>query len=244
MATVRTEWRGRVAVVTIDRPDRRNAVDHATLLALRAAQIEASERNARGLVVTGEPPAFCAGADLTGVEGGEFTRALFDVLWGFGRLPFACVAAVDGAALGAGMQLAAACDLRVATPDSRFGIPAAKLGLAVDHWTVERLAREAGWSVARNMLMTAATYDAASLVGPGFVHRLGALDDALAWADEIAELAPLTIAAHKVALERSGRPPEPDELVTDARERAWSSDDQREGREAFFERRPPRFSGT
>ena len=244
MTTVRTEWRGRVVVVTIDRPERRNAVDHPTLLSLRAAQIEASERAARVLVLTGAPPAFCAGADLTGVEGDEFTRALFDVLWGFGRLPFACLAAVDGAALGAGTQLAAACDLRVATPGSRFGIPAAKLGLAVDHWTVERLARETGWSVARNMLMTAATYDAAGLVGPGFVHRLGGLDDALAWADEIAELAPLTIAAHKVALERSGPPPAPDDAVTDARERAWSSDDQREGRQAFFERRPPRFTGS
>ena len=243
MTTVRTAWRGRVVVVTIDRPDRRNAVDHRTLLALRAAQVEAAEREARVLVLTGSPPAFCAGADLTGVEGGEFTRALFDVLFGFVGLPIACVAAVDGAALGAGMQLAAACDLRIATPDSRFGIPAAKLGLAVDHWTVERLAREAGWSVARNMLLTASIYDAAGLVGPGFVHRLGGLDDALAWADEIAELAPLTVAAHKIALERSAPPPESDELVAAARERAWESDDQREGREAFYERRPPRFTG-
>ena len=176
-------------------------------------------------------------------RGGGADLPLFDVLFGFVGLPIACVAAVDGAALGAGMQLAAACDLRIATPDSRFGIPAAKLGLAVDHWTVERLAREAGWSVARNMLLTASIYDAAGLVGPGFVHRLGGLDDALAWADEIAELAPLTVAAHKIALERSAPPPEPDELVAAARERAWESEDQREGREAFFERRPPRFTG-
>ena len=82
--TVRTEWRDRVLVVTIDRPERRNAVDHQTLLSLRAAQAVAVEGDARVLVLTGEPPAFCAGADLTGVESGEFTRVLLDVLHGSG----------------------------------------------------------------------------------------------------------------------------------------------------------------
>ena len=242
--TVRTEWRDRVLVVTIDRPERRNAVDHQTLLSLRAAQAVAVEGDARVLVLTGEPPAFCAGADLTGVESGEFTRVLLDVLHGFGQLPFACIAAIDGPALGAGTQLAIACDLRVATPSSRFGIPAAKLGLVVDHWTVERLAREAGWSIARNMLLTAATYDAAALVAPGFVHRLGGLDAALEWAAEIALLAPLTIAGHKLALERSGSMPVHDDVVAAARDEAWASTDAEEGRTAFLAKRPPRFTGT
>ena len=96
------------------------------------------------LVLTGAPPAFSAGADLTGVEEGEFARLLAEVLRGFTELPIPTIAAVDGPALGAGTQLAVACDLRVATPASRFGIPAARLGLVVDHWTVERLARELG----------------------------------------------------------------------------------------------------
>ena len=129
-----------VLVVTLDRPERRNAVDHATLLALLEAQAAAAA--ARALVLTGAPPAFCAGADLTGVEEGEFARALSRVLRGFTALPIPTVAAVDGPALGAGTQLVVACDLRVATPASRFGVPAARLGLVVDHWTVERLARE------------------------------------------------------------------------------------------------------
>jgi enoyl-CoA hydratase len=241
--TVRTEWRDRVLVVTIDRPERRNAVDHQTLLSLRAAQAVAVEGGARVLVLSGAPPAFCAGADLTGVESGEFTRVLLDVLHEFGRLPFACIAAIDGPALGAGTQLAIACDLRVATASSRFGIPAAKLGLVVDHWTVERLAREAGWSIARNMLLAATTYDAAALA-PGFVHRLGGLDAALEWADEIALLAPLTIAGHKIALERSGSLPAHDDLVAAARDQAWASADAEEGRTAFLAKRPPRFTGT
>ena len=240
--TVHTEWRERVLLVTLDRPERRNAVDHATLVALQAAQAEAAEAAARVLVLTGAPPAFSAGADLTGVEGGTFADALSATLRGFTELPCTCLAAVDGPALGAGMQLAAACDLRVATPGSAFGIPAARLGLAVDHWTVERLTREVGWPTARAMLLAATTATAAELAG-GFVHRLGDLDDALAWAGELAALAPLTVAAHKVALERSAPPPEVDELVAAARARAWASDDAEEGRTAFLEKRPARFTG-
>lgn len=240
---MRTEWRDRTIVVTIDRPERRNAVDHPTLLALRAAQIEAAEGDARALVLTGSPPAFCAGADLTGVEDREFVAALLEVLTGFGELPFTCIAAVEGPALGAGTQLAIACDVRVATATSQFGIPAAKLGLAVDHWTVERLSREVGAAIARNMLLTATTYTAADLVAPGFVHRLGDLDVALMWAAEIAGLAPLTIAAHKLALERSALPPAVDDLVLQARDRAWASADAEEGRRAFLDKRPPHFTG-
>jgi enoyl-CoA hydratase len=241
--TVHTEWRGSVLLVTLDRPERRNAVDHATLLALRAAQEDAAERVARVLVLTGAPPAFSAGADLTGVEGDTFAVALAAVLRGFTGLPCACIAAVDGPALGAGTQLAAACDLRVATPTSTFGIPAARLGLAVDHWTVERLTREVGWPTARAMLLAATTFTAEALLANGFVHRLGDLGVALAWAEEVAALAPLTIGAHKVALERSAPPPDVDALVADARERAWSSADAQEGRIAFLEKRQPRFTG-
>jgi enoyl-CoA hydratase len=243
---VRVEARDDVAagivLVTLDRPHRRNAVDHQTLLELRAVQRELA--GVRVLVLTGEPPAFCAGADLTGVEEGEFARLLHEVLRGFTELPIPVVAAVDGPALGAGTQLAIACDLRVATPGSTFGIPAARLGLVVDHWTVERLAREVGWSVARSMLLAAETFDAGRLHATGAVHRLGGLADALAWASELAGLAPLTIAGHKLALERSAPSPAADELVEAARARAWASDDAVEGRAAFLEKRSPDFTGS
>ena len=231
-----------VLVVTLDRPERRNAVDHATLLALLDAHREAA--NARVLVLTGAPPAFSAGADLTGVEEGEFAIALGRVLRGFGALPIPTIAAVDGPALGAGTQLAVACDLRIATPGSRFGIPAARLGLVVDHWTVERLARELGWPIARAMLVAAEQYDATALHAAGAVHRLGNLDAALAWARELAALAPLTMAGHKLALERSGPPPAADDLVEEARRAAWASADAVEGRTAFLEKRPARFTGA
>jgi enoyl-CoA hydratase len=242
--TVRTQWRGRVLLVTLDRPARRNAVDHATLTALRDAQVAASSREARVLVLTGAPPAFCAGADLEGVEDLGFTAALSEVLRGFGELPAVCVAAIDGPALGAGMQLAAACDLRVATAESVLGIPAARLGLAVDEWTIERLSREVGWPVTRAMLLAAATSTGEELHRQGFVQRLGPLDTALRWADEIADLAPLTIASHKLAMERSAPSPVTDPDVDDARRLAWASADAVEGRAAFREKRRPRFTGT
>jgi enoyl-CoA hydratase len=197
----------------------------------------------RALVLTGSPPAFCAGADLTGVESGEFVAALRAVLQGFTELPIATIAAVDGAALGAGTQLVAACDLRVATGISVFGIPAAKLGLVVDHWTVERLAREFGWSIARAMLMAAQTYDTAQLAAAGAIHKVGDLATAMEWAGELAGLAPLTIATHKLALERSGPPPLLDALVEEARRATWASADAEEGRVAFLEKRPARFRG-
>ena len=241
---VRVEWRDRVVVVTIDRPERRNAVDLATLLALRAAQEQATSAEARVMVLTGVPPAFCAGADLTGVDSGEFLAALTAVLRGFTESAIVSIAAVHGPALGAGTQLALACDLRVATESSRFGVPAAKLGLAVDQFTVARVTQELGAPVARAMLLAAETFSGERLHACGAVHRLGDLDVALAWADEIAALAPLTIAAHKLALESlagSSTAGHPD--VNAARDAAWASADADEGRLAFLHKRAPRFTG-
>jgi enoyl-CoA hydratase len=240
---VRVEWRDRVLVVTIDRPERRNAVDHASLLALHDAQRQAVEGEARVLVLTGAPPAFCAGADLTGVENGEFVAALVRALHGFTTLGMATVAAVDGPALGAGTQLTVACDLRVAAPTSVFGIPAAKLGLAVDRWTVDRVTREFGGSVARGMLLAAHTYTAEQLHVMGGVHRLGGLAEALVWAEELAHLAPLTIQAHKLALEGLAPAPGEDDDFERARLAAWDSADAEEGRTAFLAKRRPEFRG-
>lgn len=242
--TVHLEFRERVAIVTLDRPERRNAVDHATLLALRAAQHDVADSDARCMVLTGAPPAFCAGADLTGVESGAFTDALLAALHGFSALPLPVIAAIDGPALGAGTQLAIACDLRVATPTSVFGIPAAKLGLVVDQWTIQRLAAEFGSSVARGMLVAAQPYTAAQLVVSGGVHRTGGLAEALEWAEQLVCLAPLTMAAHKLGLQRFAHAvPVADDVFEAARAAAWASDDAEEGRQAFLAKRPAQFHG-
>ena len=230
-----------VLLVTLDRPERRNAVDHATLLGLLDAQAAAAE--ARVVVLTGAAPAFSAGADLSGVREDVFAADLRRVLEGFTTLTCPVMAAIDGPALGAGAQLAAVADLRVATAESIIGVPAARLGLVIDRWTVSRFVHEFGWPITRGMLLAAETYRGDRLHAAGPVHRLGDLEVALAWASQIARLAPLSISGHKLALE-SLPPDHPDAPhVTNARETAWASDDAHEGRQAFLEKRPPKFTG-
>jgi enoyl-CoA hydratase len=167
------------------------------------------------------------------------------VLTGLAEAPLVTVAAVDGHALGAGVQLSGFADLRVATPTSTFGVPAAKLGIAVDQATIARVVELCGGGAARAMLLAAATFDGTTAHQLGFVSKLGDLGVALAWASEIAALAPLTIAAHKQALSsiRVHMNGPGDLAVRAAFERAWSSSDLQEGRSAFLERRTPRFTG-
>jgi len=114
--------------------------------------------------------------------------------------------------------------------------------LAVDRWTIDRLAREMGASVARAMLLGAQQYRAEQLHSAGAVHRIGDLHDALRWADELAQLAPLTIQAHKLGLELTAAP-DADAQFEAARSAAWSSADAEEGRTAFLEKRLPDFRG-
>jgi enoyl-CoA hydratase len=238
------EWRHAVKILTIERPERRNAVDLETLRLIRAEQLSVIEEGGRALVITGANPAFCAGADLSGVREDEFSAALQEVLVGFTQLPITTIAAIDGPALGAGAQIAAACDIRVATAASVIGVPAAKLGLVVNHWTIERLVREFSWPVARAMLLTAKLYTGEQLAHIGSVHQVGDLWAALEWAHEISLLAPLTLAGHKLALETSAGDTEVNELVDSARSLAWASNDAAEGRLAFLEKRQPNFQGS
>jgi len=233
---IHSERRGQVALLTIDRTERRNALDIDTVRHLTDAVHEASD--ARVLVLTGAGGHFCAGADLGGVEGEHFVDALRNLLLALTSTSQPVLAAVDGAALGAGTQLVVACDLRVATPAARFGIPAAKLGLMVDHWSVQRLTALAGEGPARAMLLAAEVLSGEDAHRLGLVQRVGDLDAAVDWAQEIAALAPLSIAGHKLAL--NGAPREEFQAAFD---RAWASDDLAEGMTAFRERRAPEFRG-
>src|SRR3546814_11069686 len=123
-AVIHLDDRGPVALLTIDRPERRNALDHEALDQLLDA-LDRS-RSARVVVITGAGGHFCAGADLSGVEDAAFTDRLRDVLSALRDDPRATVAAIDGTAPGAGTQLAAACGPRVATPSAPSGLPPAK----------------------------------------------------------------------------------------------------------------------
>lgn len=251
----------RVGVVTISRPERRNALNHRALDELHEAVRRAAADDLRSLVLTGDEDQFCAGADLKELEDLAFTRALRAALDDLAALPFPTIAAIAGACMGLGSQLALACDLRLATPDARFAVPVARLGLMVDHWTVQRLALLAGHSTARWLLLTAEPVTAAHAHDVGLVHRLidpdaadpdlggpGAtvLAEARRLADHIATLAPLTLAGTKLGLDLLERPPgdvDPAAAYQESFERAWASDDLVEGRRAFAERRPPEFQG-
>jgi len=240
---IHINWHGPVAQLTIDRPERRNALDHAALDGLAAAVAEAVDNSARVLVLTGASGHFCAGADLSGVEDPAFVQRLAEVLDALRTASFPTVAAVDGAALGAGTQLAVACDLRVTTPTASFGIPAAKLGLMVDGWTVQRLASMAGQGMARSMLLAAEVVTGSDAYRLGLAQRLGTLDDAMAWAAAIADLAPLTIAGHKLGCNQAEGMVAASDAYRAAWSEAWASADLAEGLLAFGERRPPRFTG-
>ena len=233
---IHSERRGDVVLLTIDRTERRNALDIETVRRLTDAVHAAHD--ARALVLTGAGGHFCAGADLGGVEGEHFVEALRNLLLALTSTPQPVLAAIDGAALGAGTQLAVACDLRVATPAAKFGIPAAKLGLMVDHWSVQRLTSLAGEGPSRAMLLAAEVLSGEDAHRLGLVQRIGDVGAALAWAGEIAALAPLSIAGHKLAL--NGAPREEFQAAFD---RAWGSEDLAEGMAAFRERRPPEFRG-
>ncbi len=235
----------RVVLLTIDRQHKRNAVDRDTLNAIADAVHAAVANGARVVVLTGAGGHFSAGADLTGVEGHSFLDALRRALAALAEAPLVSVAAIDGFALGAGTQMASFCDVRVATEAAVFGIPAAKLGIAVDQATVARVVELCGGATARSMLLTSSTIDAKRAYELGFVQRVGDLANALEWASEIADLAPLTIQAHKVAFTTVRRTTDgvPDPLASSAFERAWGSDDLVEGRSAFGEKRKPTFQG-
>jgi enoyl-CoA hydratase len=240
VSDVSTSIDGRVATITIDRQARRNAVDAAACDAIGAAVRSAVDAGVRAIVLTGAGGHFCSGADI-----GEAERVRFAIrlaLDTFRAAPVVTIAAIDGFALGAGVQFAAACDVRVATTAARFGVPASKLGVAVDHKTVQQVTMLVGGSQARAMLLASEEIDGQRAYDLGFVNRIGTLADAQAWATEIAARAPLTIAAHKLALNRLEAELADDDVAA-AVNRAWSSADLVEGRAAFAEKRTPNFTG-
>lgn len=240
---IQLDARGPVSLISIDRQRQRNALDTEHCRALLQAADTAVGEGARCLVVTGAGSVFCAGADFGEVYGHDFRYALVDLLQRLAGLPVPVVAAVNGPAIGAGAQLAIAADLRVAAPEASFAIPTAKLGLAADPWSVRRIAQVLGDSVARSILLGCTTLTAEQAHTRGVVDRLGGLDDALAWADEIAALAPLTLAYYKRGLDSVVEPGISDAELDEALEACWASEDRAEGQRAHAEKRGPRFQG-
>jgi len=246
----------RIGRITISRPDRRNALNHSAIEELQRAVRAAVADDVRALVVIGDEDHFCSGADLTELEDLSFINLVREVLDELDTVPGPTIAAVAGSCIGLGMQIALTCDLRLSTPEAVFGVPPARLGLMVDHQTVQRLAFHVGHSTARWMLLTARTITAQRAYSVGMLHQLvevgevGPTASVSAVADdlarEIAMLAPLSTRAAKLGLdllEQETSVMDPDGSFESAFEAAWRSEDLVEGRRAFVERRRSRFHG-
>ena len=231
-----------MAILRIDRHEQRNALDTEHCELLRDALGDVQAAGARAVVVTGEGSSFCAGADFGEVYGEGFRKALYEMLRRFTTSPLPILAAINGPAIGAGTQLALAADLRMVAPAASFAIPTAKLGLAVDPWTVRRLAVVAGGGAARKILIATEALTAEEALACGLADDAGDLDAALERAARIAALAPLTVAYNKQALNRLQEPEDSDPAL-DLFEEVWRSADAAEGQAARRERRPPRFEG-
>ena len=248
---------GGIATVTLTRPDRLNAIGTATIAALDAAlaELEADDE-VRAFVVVGEGRVFCAGADideLSGLDGAagfaRFVGSFTGVLDRLERHPKPSVAAIDGAALGGGLELALACDLRVASDAARLGVPEIKLGLLPGAGGTQRLPRLLPRGVALHMLLTGTPLGAVDAHRLGLVNELSGESPALHIAERLArELAtgpPLAHRAAKHLVQRGAVLPLGDaiDLERETVSRLFVTDDAVEGLAAFRAKRPPEFHG-
>ncbi|MGB6247273.1 enoyl-CoA hydratase [Gordonia sp. (in: high G+C Gram-positive bacteria)] len=235
---------GTVTTIELAREDKRNALDERMVSGLSTAFAEAVDGGARVIVLTGRGKAFSAGADLSGpVYNRSFIDALVALMEQIETTPVPVIAALNGPALGAGLQLAMAADLRVLAPSAFVGIPAAKIGVAVDEWTIRRLVSLVGAGHARGMLFGCDLLTADQALGLGFANRLGGLADAQRWAAEIAQFAPLTLRHYKSVFTGDGARDEAPADRVAAMHAAWLSDDVQEARAAREEKRAPVFRG-
>jgi enoyl-CoA hydratase/carnithine racemase len=247
-----------VSIVTIARESRRNALSVELCRELtEVLHREADDADIGIIVLTGTPPAFCAGADFgdfeAGPERGGFVPAFHELLSALAHVEIPVMAWVDGPAIGAGCQIVAQCDLSVASDVSTFGITAAKIGLQVDMPNVNRLVCEIGPTAARRLLLTGDVIDAEEALRLGLVNRVvpeaQTRQVALSWAADIASRAPMSVRGHKAAIqaivdgwwlpESAGSY----QASVEASLRSFLSEDLREGLSAFAERRDPEFRG-
>ncbi|MFG3529614.1 crotonase/enoyl-CoA hydratase family protein [Streptomyces sp. NPDC047917] len=250
------ERRGPVAVLTLNRPAARNAVDSALAARLgRALELLDADPELRVGVLAGAGPAFCAGADLKALAAGEPVHDPEHPEWGFAgitrhplRKPL--VAAVEGAALGGGTEIVLSCDLVVAGAEARFGLPEVTRGLLAGAGGLVRLPRQIPVRAAMEAALTGESVPAGTAREWHLINRLvpagEALATALVLAERIAANAPLSVRAGKrlVRLAATGCP----ESELWAENDEWSaallaSRDAGEGLRAFAERRTPVWTG-
>jgi enoyl-CoA hydratase len=236
------------AIMTIEmqRPERRNALNSQLVEELREAiQKAGDDGSTRAIVLTGQGTVFCAGADLSGdAFAADYPDRLIELHRVMDAVPVVMIGAINGPAIGAGLQLAMRCDLRVVAPDAFFQFPTSKYGLALDNWSIRRLSSLVGHGRARAMLLTAEKLTAEVAMQTGMANRIGTLVDAQAWAAEIAGLAPLAIQHAKRVLNDDGSWEAPWPEHKELFDKAWASQDVIEAQVARVEKRPPKFQGA
>ena len=248
---------GAVRVLTVNRPDKLNALDAATLDALHAAfDAAASDPAVRAIVLTGSgPKAFVAGADiaemngLSPVEGRDFSLRGQRMLRGIEKMPKPVIAMVNGFALGGGLELAMSCHLRIAADTAKVGQPEINLGLIPGFGGTQRLLRLTGRAAALELCLAGAPIDAARALQLGIVNRVVPAAEleaqVMALADQLANAAPLALRGMLDCINVGGECGIEEGLEYESAQFGlmFSTQDMREGTNAFLERRKPAFQG-
>lgn len=253
-ANVLLSIEGPLAVITVNRPDKRNALDLRTVEEFHGALAEVANARCVVFIVTGAgDKSFVAGADINAIK----TRRRDDALAPINsRLMSAienhdavAIAAVNGFAMGGGCELALACDLRIASENALFGLPEPTLGIIPAAGGTQRLPRVVGLGRAKEMILTGAKWDAKRALDYGLVSEVvpsaELMSAARAMAGRVIGLGPLAIRLAKQALNASANMPLQSGLVFESMIQAvtYESKDKLEGASAFLEKRPPRFTG-
>jgi enoyl-CoA hydratase len=252
MTPVRAEADGELVVVTIDRPEARNAVNLAVAEGIAAAVDRLDGDDAlRAGILTGAGGTFCAGMDLKAFVAGERPfvgdRGFAGIVQKPPRKPL--IAAVEGWALAGGFEVALACDLIVAARDARFGIPEVKRGLVAAAGALLRLPRRIPYHLAMELALTGEPIGAERAAQVGIVSRLTEPGEAVAGARElaaqIARNGPLAVAASKRVVAAAADWPEAEawERQAEITGPVFASEDAREGATAFAEKRDPVWRG-
>jgi len=242
--------------VTLSRPEAKNALSRALNLELaRVAGELGGDPDVRAVLLTGAGDAFSAGADLKerkgvpAAESGPFIDAISGAIRAWAEMPKATIALLNGAAFGGGLELALACDFRIAADTAVMGLSEVRLGIMPGAGGTQRLARLVGVARAKELVLTGRRIDAARALSLGLVSRVvppGELARAgQELADEIAGCAPLSVAMAKRAIDEGVDLPMADALALERRcyDVTLVSEDRNEGLRAFAEKRPPRFTG-
>ncbi|PZH09055.1 enoyl-CoA hydratase [Streptomyces sp. NTH33] len=255
LETVRVDVADHLSVVTVNRPEVRNAVNQQVQADLRRALAELRGDDSVGAVVfTGAGDhSFIAGADITQLK--DYTlhtalesdmQRLYDEIEAFEK---PTIAAVNGYALGGGCELAMACDIRIAADTARFGLPETNLSVLPGAGGTQRLARLVGTGRAIEMILTGRMVDAAEASAIGLVTSVvpaaSLLNEARRVADQVLRKGPLSVRLAKLVIRTGMDAGQHTGLVVERLAQAllYTSDDKREGTEAFLAKRPPAFRG-